>query len=353
MSAETSKWLNTMTLIGCTEKRGLAWHYREEMQGDEPNHYPGFVPVDDVLRRLFNFEVIESPLYVPDGKGGFIEIPNQKAMMADDTRDIFGIFKGGYVGHRYQDWLVKNVATILDDDLGVGSAGLLKNRAQAWVSVEVPENITTPEGVEFRPNLLACTSFDGSLATTYKRCIQNVVCDNTLAAGLSEGGQVFRLKHSRYSGMRIGEAREALAIVHTISEEFAKEVARLTSWKVETREWNALLDAVVPVPEIPAGKKLEDLPAGAKRSLTMAQTKQDDLRLLWKADPRVAPWKGTAFGVLQAFNTWSHHVQKGVTSQGARAQRNMVRAITGETANADDEVLTVLAAICDNVPAAV
>jgi hypothetical protein len=35
------------------------------------------------------------------------------------------------------------------------------------VSVEVPETITTSEGVAFRSNLLACTSHDGSLATTF------------------------------------------------------------------------------------------------------------------------------------------------------------------------------------------
>ena len=59
MSNETGEWLNTMTLIGFTEKRGNAWHYREELQGDEPNHYVGPVPVEDVQRRLFNFKVVE------------------------------------------------------------------------------------------------------------------------------------------------------------------------------------------------------------------------------------------------------------------------------------------------------
>jgi hypothetical protein len=33
-------------LIGFTDKRGHAWHYRPEEQGDEPNHYPGAIPLD-------------------------------------------------------------------------------------------------------------------------------------------------------------------------------------------------------------------------------------------------------------------------------------------------------------------
>lgn len=56
MSRETAKWLNTNTLIGFTGKRGHAWHYRSHLQSAEPNHYPGAVPVDDVRRRLFDWE---------------------------------------------------------------------------------------------------------------------------------------------------------------------------------------------------------------------------------------------------------------------------------------------------------
>ena len=64
MSTETAQWLNTMTLIGNTDHRGTAWHYRAELQGDEPNHYPGPVPVADVERRLFSWDAVELPVYV-------------------------------------------------------------------------------------------------------------------------------------------------------------------------------------------------------------------------------------------------------------------------------------------------
>jgi len=55
MTRETLDYLNTQTLIGFTDKRGTAWHYRAELQNDEPNHYPAAVPVDDVNRRLFHW----------------------------------------------------------------------------------------------------------------------------------------------------------------------------------------------------------------------------------------------------------------------------------------------------------
>lgn len=55
MSKETLVHLNTNVLIGNTDQRGTAWHYRADLQGQEPNHYAGPVPVEDVRRRLFHW----------------------------------------------------------------------------------------------------------------------------------------------------------------------------------------------------------------------------------------------------------------------------------------------------------
>jgi phage/plasmid-like protein (TIGR03299 family) len=223
---------------------------------------------------------------------------------------------------------VNNVASILDDDLSIGSAGLLKNGAQAWVSVEVPENITTPEGVEFRPNLLACTSLDGSIATTYKRTVTMVVCDNTLAAGLAEKGQVFKLKHSRYSHLKMQEARDALAIVHTIADDFAEEVKQLCETTVTDKAWNAFLDAHKPLPDTKG------------RAYNSAEKERDTLRRLWNFDDRVSPWKNTAFGVVQAVNTYVHH--EGTVRGASRPERNMAKAVEGEFDKLDQSTVRTL-----------
>ena len=342
MSRETTEWLNTRTLIGFTEQRGNAWHYRADAQGDEPNHYPHAVPVEDVVRRLFNFTVEPAPIFVAgdtvEVEGlvqpvTFVQVPGKVAWQASDNGDVLGIFSEGYKGHQYKPWLLDEVAQLLDDDLGIGSAGLLRNRGQAWVSVEVPENVTTPEGVVFRPHLVAATSFDGSLSTTYKRTVTNVVCDNTLAAGLSEKGQQVKVRHSRYSELKLASARDALAIVHTLADDFAAEIERLCAWDVSERQFGQHLDLVVPVPEADG------------RGRTIATNKREQLRQLYKFDHRAAPWAGSAWGVLQAHNTWSHHFAtvRGVGGDGiGRSLRNQENAISGKTEQLDREVLRTL-----------
>jgi phage/plasmid-like protein (TIGR03299 family) len=191
MSRETLQHLNTNTLIGFTDQRGHAWHYRAEEQGDEPNHYPGAIPIEDVQRRLFGWTAqsrrvavelpsdLESMTHLDDQGDPmrWAVIEDRQGICRSDTGTVMGLFTDGYTPHQYVGWLLTTVANLLHDDLSISSAGLLKGGAVAWVEVSVPETITTPEGVSFRPNLLATTSFDGSTATTYKRTVTDVVCD--------------------------------------------------------------------------------------------------------------------------------------------------------------------------------
>jgi hypothetical protein len=60
----------------------------------------------------------------------------------------------------------------------------------------------------------------------------------------------------------------------------------------------------------------------------MAQNKLAGLERLYAHDNRVAPWAGTAHGVLQAVNNYEHH--EGTVRGTSRAERNMLRTVTGD-----------------------
>jgi phage/plasmid-like protein (TIGR03299 family) len=337
-----------------TDKRGNAWHYRAADQGGESNHYPGAIPVADVQRRLFDWE--PEPCAVAIEKSATFDtmdhlnaegLParwvvqaNRLAVAPSDSDVALGMFKSGYKVHPYKPWLLDNVATILDDDLCITSAGLLKDRAVAWVEVGVPESVTTPEGVTFRPNLLMCTSIDGSLATTGKRTITMTVCDNTMFAALGEDGPTIKFKHTSQSLGKIGAVREALGIVYSTADAFAVEVARLTARKVTPVQFKSVVAQLVPVTD-----------AMTDRQKNTADRTRSELGKLYNLDPRCEPWKGTAFGVVQTFNTWNHHLQNGLggktdaQKQVARGERNSLRALNGETEKSDALVLRALESV--------
>lgn len=347
MSAETLEWLNTMTLIGFSGKRGKFWHYRENMQGGEPNHYEGAVPVEDIKRRLFNFQLVESPLYIVvpcelqdattliEGQPfKSVVVEDRKAIRASDSSDVLGIFKGGYQVSQFTQALLTDMQEIAGNGAEFASAGLLQNRAVAWVQLEATDTLTAC-GVEFRPFLMGVDSCNGSLARTYNKGNTVVGCDNTMAESLLSSLAIFKLKHTKFAKFNADTVRDALGILQEIGQEFTESIETLTNWAVTDLEWANFLDEVCKF----------DADAKTTRSATIAQNKRDDLRNLWENDERVNPWKGTAFGVLQAHNTWAQHVQ---TVRGAtRADRNMLNAITGASTKADSDTLKILEAVCN------
>ena len=94
-----------------------------------------------------------------------------------------------------------------------------------------------------------------------------MVCDNTRDLTLSEDGQQFKVKHSRHSVARLGQAREALTVIHTLADEFAAEIAQLCTAPVPPVQLNQFLDLTV-LRTDPQGQPLTG------RSLTMVDTKE-------------------------------------------------------------------------------
>jgi phage/plasmid-like protein (TIGR03299 family) len=337
MSKETGKTLNTMTLIGNVAKRGYnAWHYRAELQGAEPNHYDGAIPVEDVRRRLFNFEAVEQPIFVGirDAEGNivrYIEQTDRKAIVRNDNNHVMGVFKDSYAIHQFDQWLIENVSTIIDDkNLVIDSAGCLREGAIAWVTIASPDNLETSAGFPVRPYILATTSHNGTISTTYKQVYNAPVCDNTLFAGLREDGATSRTRHSKHSVSRIQGIRDAMDIVFSMGEDIVAEIERLGSISVTDREWDAIVNRLVPIGAV------GDVPQSA---ISKMENKQEILRQMYRNDPMVAPWSGSALGVLQAFNTYTHHVSG---KNDNRAERNAMSAINGKIQQEDAKVLEVL-----------
>ncbi len=333
MSSETLEWLNSQTLIGFVDERSHAWHYRVDLQSEESNHYPGAIPAEDVKRRLFNWDAVERDIYIMTD-GDPEQIDGRKAIVRSDNNVVMGIFKEGYQPHQYEDWLINNVENLLDDSLQIGSAGLLRAGAVAWVQIEVPDSMKV-NGVVFRPHITATTSFDGSLATTYLRGANLVVCDNTLSAALGAGdSSKLKFKHTKYSHVKLMDARSALEIVHNIGEAFTEQIETLCDIKVSEGDWEKFLNELVPVPEKDG------------RGKTVAENKQSELQVLYRHDDRCSEWQDTAFGVIQTVNTWQHH---NATVRGGnghkelvRAERNMERLVKGQVDVLDNETLKTL-----------
>lgn len=322
MSKETQWALENRFLIGFTEQRGHAWHWR----GVGDNHFPHEVPLERV-RSLLGYTVEAHHIYLADGT----EVPGKRAIVADDDGTVFSVFGDSYVPHQPYEWLVENVETILDDNIKVAGVGLPRNRSQAYVQVELPETVTI-EGVgeDVRPYIVAMTSFDGSLATNYSTGLTRIVCDNTLSMFHRTAKAQHKIKHTKGSGMRKAEVVDALGILHSMTEEYEQAITELTRTEVTQRAWDKFLDTVAPMPDEKA----------SKRAITFTVKKRDTLNELYNSDERVAPWRGTAWGVFNAMNTYNHHMTQ--TKGSTRMERNAEAWISGKFAQYDADTLSII-----------
>lgn len=341
MSRETALTLQTNTLIGDGK---AAWHQDlalQEQHGLEPNHYDGPIPVADVVRRLFDWDVLEFPVSATgtvNGQTVTIDDPTKKMLVRSDTLQPLSVRSDTWKVHPYKTWLLDGMSDILDDpDLHISAAGLLNQSRIAWVQVTWNEGIKSVNGVEFKPYFMAATALDGMMSSTYKEAMTLAVCDNTLDLALNEKGRTFRVRHTSNSELSAPKAREALGIMYDSSDAFSKALQAMTDEKVSEGKFLRWADAFV-------GLNEEKRTKGG-RSLTIAENKRGQLINLWKNDERVAPWAGTKFGVLQTANTWAQHVEAGLGEDESRYDRNVQRFLYGKTHDLDKRALALLAAV--------
>ena len=130
--------------------------------------------------------------------------------------------------------------------------------------------------------------------------------------------------------MKIQNVRDALGVVFQMGENIVAEIERLGSITVTDREWDAIVNRLMPIGV--AG----DVP---QHAISKMENKQELIRQMYKTDPRISPWQGSALGVLQAFNTYTHHV---AGSDKNRAERNALNAIKNNSQQADNKVMSVI-----------
>lgn len=390
MSQETMQWLNTNVLYGFTAHRhkwekngfapdGKAWWVKGEMEG-HPNIFKEAVPLERV-EKLFGFDVVTVPVYIKvygatvedcdgfDEDGGpywWVEASDYKGVYRKDEGTLFNITSEGYRIHQYPEWLIRNVATILDtsthDGLGIESAMILRRGAVAAVTVTLPDDVVVDKvDFAFRPHLIACTSMDSTYATSYLRGAFISVCDNGIrmnVSGAEKHGQVFKVRHTAKSLSRVGDARAALGIVYQMSEEMTQAIEWLSDWDVSHGEWVKLLDSF----KDGDGKDAKDvfLPPQAEvnkegkvtnqRTINNAEERREAINRMYFHDVRANKWQGSALGVVQAFNTFYHWSGKrtGVGSDGGAYESNMLSHLRGNFEKHEQRVLKTLAEVTEN-----
>jgi len=346
MSKETLNWLRSNVRVGYqdAENAGPAWWRAAGEYMTDGSHFPGSVPLDEVQRILavpFTSGAVFAQYADADGSQQVTKTDRQAIISSDDGM-VHGIFSAGYVIHGYQEWLLDQLSAILDQgngELGVASVGRLRNRAVAFVQVKLEGSGMEVGGYGFVPFIHAASSVDGSLASTYGTGVTGIVCDNTLHAANASAISMLKVKSTKNSAGRLGEVRDRLGLVYQAGEDFIRDAGLLQSVEVSDRQFAAWLDEMQTVPA-PDPKSST---GGARYSNAVRY--RDTLSAMWAHDPKVKPWAGTAFGVLQLVNTYDTWTRNVSGAEGGRMERVLLNSVTGKQDQADTSALVKLDAV--------
>lgn len=282
------------------------------------------------VRKFFSWQPVPLPdEYTWEGE---VRQTGQTKWVRNDNGFWLGT-RGGSAPHAYDQWLLNNTSLLTDDSLRIVNYGELNGGRQAYVQVAT-EQTQEVAGVEYRSLITASSSMDGSFASAYGRGEQIIICMNTFQMARNESARDnldYRVKATKNSKFNVLDARTALKVMFDDADAFGAEIRALTSEHVSDPTFLKFVEAYAPAPEEKG------------RAKTLAEKKQEMLLDLWRDDERVAPWRGTKFGVHQAVNTYVTHLQtvKGQT----REDSNMLKTMHNQWSSVAAEAEKILASV--------
>ena len=321
-----------------------AWWQGEDFDGA----YEAAIPVEDVHSRMLSWEAQEADvavkLYVTEGdyhgqdEGGYfrwVADNDRKAIVRADNEAIF-MYPGrdSYQMHGYMP-VLEQCGKITDSgELGIASAFIMDKGAVFVANMELPDDITTEQGITHRVKLMVSTSMNGRFATQWKISDEFAVCSNSFNLNLSGKGNEFRVKHTSKSLGKIGDARNALGLVYKAAEEYTKFLDAMTKVDVTPANFQAIMDGLftMPVAQMVNGKVTN------QAAITRMDNKRDQLLTMYATNPMVKPFHGTLFGAFQAWSTWNQHEKP----RGDALAAQIIGDITGKTGEVDAEFFAIV-----------
>jgi|TARA_R110000744_G_scaffold50121_4_gene108491 phage/plasmid-like protein (TIGR03299 family) len=282
----------------------VPWHGLGQYVGDE-----AVTAEDAIVAAGLDWEVGCQPIFAEyDKDGSRIDIPNNFAVVRDDTLDVLGV-----VGNQYTPIQNKDCFGFMDALAGperlvrYHTAGSLCGGRKIWLLAELTNLTFAPvPGDEVQPYLALIDGKDGRTNLMAFFTGTRVVCANTAAIAVSNAykkkDQMVKIRHTRSAMGKLDEAKRVLGLAIDNAEVYAETMKALAKKQVNTAQWADLLDELMPLPEV----KDEEKPG---RSWSMTNNKREKLYELFESGvgTDIVGVRGTAWGAYNAITEFTTH----------------------------------------------
>ena len=201
---------------GITETDGMAY------VGRRPWHGLGTYVEGDAMTAAqaieaanLDWEVVAEPVFrdIRDNStGGFFkQIEGKRAIVRQDTDEVFGVFSDGYTPVQNLTCFDAINAVVGSGDATFHTVGSLFGGRRVWMLCKLPGDYRLDNGEKLESFILLDNSHDGTAALRMRLTSVRVVCSNTLGAATSSRA-AFAARHTSGIMGRVNEARDLLGL---------------------------------------------------------------------------------------------------------------------------------------------
>lgn len=269
------------------------------------------------------------------------------AMVRDDTGAVLGMVGKAYTPFQNADSLDLLNDVLLSGETTVETAGVLFGGKKVWVLANVPRDLTI-EGDVHVPYLCVSTTHDGSGSIRADLTMLRVECQNSLRwairnphllealkeKGITSPSPSWTHRHSTNVKSKAADARRILGFAVDFLDAYEAEIEGLMAKVVSDGQFDRLVKGLLPV--------ADDV---TDRQKANVEEKRNKVRAFYEAETDGGKFKGTAWGVLQAFSSydlWGADLKGG---ESTRSTRQIVRLLDGTVEKRTSTVLDRIAAL--------
>ena len=247
-----------------------------------------------------DWQIKESPVYfLPGVSVDHNSFSEQKVLYRSDTGAALSV-----VSQRFQVVQPRDVLEFYRDltkahGFTLETAGVLKGGRKVWALAKTNMTANIKGSDTMNGYLLLATGCDGTLATTAQFTSIRVVCNNTLAVALKNGGGTVKVPHSTTFDPKM--VKEQLGLSSSSWEDFVYQMKKLSERKLMNSESDAFIAELFADPR----KKFTNERA-MKKVLALYSGHGRGAELLSA--------RGTVFGLLNAVTEYVDHERRAKSS---------------------------------------
>lgn len=255
------------------------------------------------------FQILETPVrYMAESAGmlgSIMTFGDQKVLYRSDTKAALSV-----VSNRFQVVQPREILEFYRDltelsGFELETAGVLKEGRKVWALARTGQSASLKGNDTVNGYLLLATACDGTLATTAQFTSIRVVCNNTLAIALANGGQAVKVPHSTSFDAQL--VKQQLGVSVSSWDSFMYRMRTLSERKVKSHEAMNFFLRVFTDPESTATGLTNERAIKAVQALYDGQGQGAEL----------SSAKGTAWGLLNSVTEFVDH-QRRARSQDYR-----------------------------------